>query len=421
MKQTAITAFLLAALLFLTSCGAPQTSAPGAEDAANSNVSTQTPSPEPTEPQTFIGQPKGESFVERVFQALPKNKNYCISPLSAKLAFAMVANGAEGEGRREILEALDIGSLDEYNHFVKEFLTAFPDNRPDQLQIANSIWLNTDAAYGMKFKEGFQEAISAHYNGTADVVNHSNAVDTINSWISEKTSGKITRAVEDSRFIAALVNTVYFKALWQDSFPTSAKPDSFTDRDGKSSQVDFMNLSERLRYAENSKMQAVCLPYLGAEAMYILLPKEGQSVSVKDLDNAFLQKMTLRKVRLSMPKWNITSSFDLRGLMKALGIQTVFDESRSTLGTSMFDESILAAGPVFLDRCLQKTVIQVDEKGTEAAAVSIAIASAAGTEAPEVPVEFKADHPFLFLIRHEPSGEILFFGEYLYAQNNANS
>ena len=160
---------------------------------------------------------------------------------------------------------------------------------------------------------------------------------------------------------------------------------------------------------------------LGAEAMYILLPKEGQSVSVKDLDNDCLQKMTLRKVRLSMPKWNITSSFDLRGLMKALGIQTVFDESRSTLGTSMFDESILAAGPVFLDRCLQKTVIQVDEKGTEAAAVSIAIASAAGTEAPEVPVEFKADHPFLFLIRHEPSGEILFFGEYLYAQNNANS
>lgn len=182
-----------------------------------------------------------------------------------------------------------------------------------------------------------------------------------------------------------------------------------------------MNLSEKLRYAENSKMQAVCLPYLGAEAMYILLPKEGQSVSVKDLDNAFLQKMTLRKVRLSMPKWNITSSFDLRGLMKALGVQTVFDESRSTLGTSMFDESILAAGPVFLERCLQKTVIQVDEKGTEAAAVSIAIASAAGTEAPEVPVEFKADHPFLFLIRHEPSGEILFFGEYLYAQNNANS
>lgn len=341
---------------------------------------------------------------------MPRDKNYMFSPLSIKFALAMAANGAEGETQEEILSALGIDDLDAFNAQVQGLIAAYGANEDVQLSIANSIWLNRDyaGAQSARFNSGFLKLMADYYAAEADTVTNADGVERINGWIEQKTNGKIKDVLQDSNFLAALVNAVYFKGAWHEQFSEGmTAPDTFTSSDGSEKEVDFMHQTGYFDYYENNMVQMVRLPYENTDiAMYIALP----SVREVDLDR-YIEKMESKRVALSIPKFKVEFDTELNGMLSQLGIKAAFSP-RSARFTKMIDDY---PDNIFLDKVIHKTYIDVDENGTEAAAVTAGMAG--GSSAPsEDPIAFTADRPFTYFIYDEANGEVLFLGEYAYAQ-----
>lgn len=339
-----------------------------------------------------------------------RDKNYMFSPLSIKLALAMAANGAEGETQQEILSALGIDDLDAFNAQVQEKIAAYGANEDVRLSIANSVWLNRDyaGAQSARFNSGFLKLMADYYGAEADTVTNADGVEKINGWIEQNTNGKIKDVLQDSNFLAALVNAVYFKGAWLQQFREEmTAPDTFTSSDGSEKEVDFMHQTGYFDYYENNMVQMVRLPYEDTDiAMYIALP----SVREIDLDR-YIEKMEPRRVALSIPKFKVGFDTELKDMLGQLGIKTAFSPENARF-TNMIDEYPYN---IFLDKVIHKTYIDVDENGTEAAAVTVGLVGT-GSVPTEEPIEFTADGPFTYFIYDEANGEILFLGRYAYAE-----
>ncbi|MCH5212444.1 MAG: hypothetical protein J1G06_05485, partial [Oscillospiraceae bacterium] len=276
----------------------PRPSSGGGGGGGGSSKPTRTP--QPTEAvQTPGPVVENPSFALKLKEQMPEDENYMVSPFSIKVALAMTANGGTGAAKDEILETLGIADLDEFNEYVKTFIeetnTAKESNvkteeeekennnshqtkgiRLPEFELADSIWLNKDyygdSAPDIAFAPDFVDLVAEYYNGTAGVVGDDDAVDTINGWISEKTREKITDVLDDPDFLAALVNTIYMKAQWENQFneKLTAK-DTFTDRDGNKTEIDFMNQTKHFDYYRDADTQMVRLPYNGNFSMYVVL------------------------------------------------------------------------------------------------------------------------------------------------------
>ena len=347
------------------------------------------------------------SFADMLDSRMEGNENYMFSPFSVKAAMAMAANGAEGQTKKEILDVLGIKNLDEYNSCMKNTIETYKNGENVTVNIANSIWLNKDNI-PTDFLDSYKKTIRDFYDGEATEVDSSNAVDKINSWTKDKTNGKIAQIISDPSFSTSLVNAVYFKANWQGEFMPSGKM-TFHSKDGSEKDIDFMQKTEYRSYAEQGGVRAVGIPYKsGANnsfSMYIMMA-----------DNDFSPEATLnsmnfenKRVCLKMPKFRISCTRSLKDDLKATGIKTAFDADTA-------DFSKMNSLPQYIDEVLHKTYIDVDEKGTEAAAVtSVSLGATSSMERPEEPIEFTADRPFTFLIKDNTSGEILFMGKFSYA------
>lgn len=369
------------------------------------------------------------SFAARLNAQIEKTGNYTISPLSVKYALAMAANGADKETADEITKLLDIQDLDKFNDEVSEYISKYKEKSHETadnessysadypkftLNIANSVWYNSgDADSAGRFSDKFLKTVTDKYDGTAETVNNSNAVEKINSWCDEKTAHKIPSIISNSDFLACLTNAVYFKAGWQNTFNISAtKKDTFTDRNGNKKETDFMNNSaEHYKYYEDSDLKIISLPYAGSDmSMYIAL------TDIENVDfEKYIDKMTTKKVEVSMPKFKTEYSVTLTDELKNLGFSKTFDTS-SPHFTAMFDQTdgFLNAD---ISQVLHKTYIDVNEKGTEAAAVTaIMMLTSALEQEPEKIYYFKADKPFTYFIRDNSTGDILFIGEYAYIE-----
>lgn len=347
-------------------------------------------------------------FADALNAVLPQDKNYMFSPLSVRLALAMAANGAEGATKSEMLAALGITDLDAFNERVGELMSSYGEEDEMRLGIANSVWLN-ESETANKFAAPFISVIKGSYMGEARAVSRKNAVAEINSWVNDKTNGKIPSIISAPNFSATLINAVYFKAAWVNEFSEAATDRAiFTEADGTRRETDFMHNSEHCRFASTPAADIVSLPYRGGShdlSMYVLLPKQEKidvaaEIEKADFTNAF--------VRLSLPKFRIEYSVTLNDSLSALGMNKVFTDF-AELGP-MFDGD----EPMKLTDVLHKTYIDVDEKGTEAAAVTAVMV--AGTALPPEPVDFVADRPFCFSVRDNENGEILFMGKYMYVE-----
>ena len=146
--------------------------------------------------------------------------------------------------------------------------------------------------------------------------------------------------------------------------------------------------------------------------MYILLPEEGKRASLDALSKDVFANMEAAYARLSLPKWKTENKYELNSLLRHLGIETAFDRTKAQFTNKMFQN---LSENAFISDVIHQTFIDVNENGTEAAAAT-AISVGAGSAPPPTPVEFNADHPFAYFIRDEVSGEILFFGEYLFGE-----
>lgn len=365
-------------------------------------------------------------FADKLNSLMPTDKNYMYSPLSIKMALSLAANGATGNTRDEILSALCIDDIASFNELSKDLIDRYSQTENLKLSIANSIWINkdnTDQNFSVKYRELTRE----YYNADVETVSDFDAVRLINSWVNDKTQGKIPSVIDNSDFWASIVNAIYFKGAWQKEFsPQATQKGDFTFADGIVGQVDFMNKTSWMNVYMSDGVAVAELPYknrfdnissdgsyLGSDvyedldvSMYLVMAD--RDVNPEKLVTNAISGELLKSTytRFSMPKFKIEYETGLNDMLMSMGIKSAFDPQAADF-KDMFD-----FGNMFVTDTIHKTYISVDEKGTEAAAVT-AIAMA-GSALPPEPVELSFNKPFYFVIRDNTSGESLFIGRYAY-------
>lgn len=363
--------------------------------------------------------------------AAPKDGNWTLSPYSARLCLAMLANGAKGETQQELLDALQIDDLDAFNQGVKELLSTYDSYaRIMSLDTANSIWINQSWFDGEgAFLPDFVEKMNENYRATVGQVTNADSVERVNAWVDDKTNGKIPSILtEDNRdFVTALVNAVYFKAAWANEFAEGRTDKSdFINANGTTGTVDMMHQTDYFGYYATPGVEALKMDYRKYAAdnwqgdnweffrdadfsMYLV--KADDALDVQHLlDGA---EFVYGDVNVSVPKFKVEYGAALDDALQALGVKAAYDAEKADL-TAMLDPANLPGGQHFLDTVLQKAYIAIDEKGTEAAAVTVAAdtGGAAPPSRPKLVRTFTADEPFWFVIRDNANGEILFVGRY---------
>lgn len=370
---------------------------------------------------------KQTEFGDKIASYMPDDKNYMISPLSIKSALALVANGASGQTRQELLEACGAASLEAVNDSLAQMIQKYSETNVLSLGIANSLWFNTDRS-PYKFKPEYTDKMGELFGASAEEVNNSDAVERINAWASEKTNGKISSAAANNDFWTYLANAVYFKATWRDPFFESNTAKAvFTDRNGIASELDFMNKTAYMPYYESADggVRAVKRDYTNTEliengdgsmsterhddidvSMYLILADD----DIKPIQTLRAMHFDEKYVKLSMPK--LECSFEMRPheILAQMGVTKAFEPSEADFAQMVTGEGM------YITDSVHKTYIKIDERGTEAAAVTaFAGGSSSDAEYPE-PIEFMLNRPFYYVIMDNINGEILFMGEYAFAE-----
>lgn len=362
------------------------------------------------------------TFACNMYGHLKEEKgNLCFSPYSLAIALSMTYAGAGGETKQQIADLLNFQPEQDKWHlaFAEQIQSLNQYQRLGEVQLyqANSLWPQESEP----LLATYTKLLRDHYGIEVFPVNYHNNPEAarlrINQWSSDQTQGRITEAVQPGLIhretVLVLTNAVYFKGSWNTPFFTKAtKPTPFYTSPKHTVTVDMMYQKLRLRYAEFEALQILEIPYDGKDlSMLVLLPK--QMHGYKALE-AFLTQKNLKTWRQSLerhmievflPRFKMTVDYRLDDILKTMGMTDAFDPAKADFSGITGHSDGLA-----LDFVVQKTWIQVNEQGTEAAATS-AIGGGRG-RMPDPPV-FRADHPFLFLTQDNTTGTILFLGRIL--------
>ena len=354
------------------------------------------------------------SFGFDVFHALYKEEQVLFSPLSASLALSMTATGADGNTAKQMTKVLgfDGFTTDEVNGYYKKMVSALLSADPKTVfEIANSLWIIDD----IMVKKPFIDDCKKYYASevySADFSKQS-TIDKVNKWCSDKTHGKIKSILDkpDPLLVMALMNALYFNGTWTHPFPDLLE-NKFNTISGKTVDVEMMHVTEELSYAEYDGFSMVNLPYgNGAFSMKVILPKEKEDFgkAVRRFDAKTLDKLngkvSKKNVSVIMPKFTFECQSNLKDVLIGLGMEDAFNGSKA-------DFSKMSDDGLYIGFVKQKTFIDVNEKGTEAAAVTIVgmEKNAVGGPEPEI-IRFIADRPFLFVIQENSTGAVLFIGQ----------
>lgn len=343
----------------------------------------------------------------------PQGANVVISPFSVHDALSMTANGASGKTLDEMREVLRFGDLTEAtsNQAWADMLTRLGQEGETTLTIANSLWLDE----GFKLDDRFAQADTDFFGAELRVLDLQSPefLEAINGWMSDMTEERIEKILDraDPLAVLYLANATYFKGAWKDPFDESATSDAgFTVDDGTFKTVPVMRREGAMSYAETSELQAVKLPYSdGRTSMWVLLPASSKdlasleaSLGAKGL-RTIADGMRLREGTLKMPRLETGYERELSEDLKAMGMAAAFDGAD-------FSRMASPAERLFIGRVLHKTFLDVDEKGTEAAAGTVVEmmlkATAPATEGE--PFEMVCDRPYMCLIVDDESGAVLF-------------
>jgi serine protease inhibitor len=351
-------------------------------------------------------------LLRKVHTAAPDSTVF-LSPLSASMALGMTMNGATGATLDQMRATLGFGALPltEVNksyHDLIELLRSL--DRKVEVRVANALFHRT----GFTMEAPFLDVARTSFEAQIQALNFSDpsAATTMNSWVRTATGGRIEKIVDppiDPLTVAFLMNAIYFKGDWTQQFdPKNTQSAPFTGPGGTKS-VRLMHLDEKLPYREGNGWVAADIPYGGeAWSMTVAVPAAGKSIAAVVADLASIldpaAAWSEQEVDLFLPKFELSWERLLNDDLKALGMVDAFDENKAD-----FTPMYRAARQVQLHvkKVKQKTFLSVDEKGTEAAAVtSVEIGP---TSAPVRRV-VRADRPFLVVIRERLSGTVLFAG-----------
>lgn len=339
------------------------------------------------------------------------DKNYFISPLSLHIALGMLLNGADTDTKTEIQKVLGLEnqSMEEINKTYLELLENLPKVDPKVVNtIANSIWQDKNFRSEQTFIDNLTTSFKARlYN--EDFSNPA-TVEKINKWASDNTNAKIKKILEqiEPSQVMFLINALYFKGDWTKEFKTENTQKAEFNGTKATKMVDMMSQTSDFKYANLESYQLVELPYGNEKySMTILLPKSGTVegiVSMLDATKwqAAQNAMTINKVVVGLPKFTIEYSKKLNDILQKMGMVKAFG------GQADLSKIAKPAGKLKVGFVKQDTFVAVDEKGTEAAAVTtIGIKL---TSMPFYP-EIVCDRPFAFLITEKTSNTIMFIGK----------
>ncbi len=341
-------------------------------------------------------------------------ENMLVSPASISLNLQAVLFGSTGASRDGLMRALQFSgqtpkSLREGAYgLVYDLLKG--DNRP--LSIANSVWTIGDASLTPTFKETVERLYDAECRSVPD--RSASSVKTINDWVKSNTRGRIDSIIDDLDPMARvfLVNAIAFDGEWVKPFDEKrTKPGDFTREDGKKVEAKFMEQSGEYRYASTPVGDAVALNYKGDEfSMILMLPLPGKPAAglldslAKGNWETIVAAMPSREGSVRMPKWTFSDKYLLNEPLIAMGAGPAFSPSKDFLAMS---PALSPEG--YIGRVIHKTYVEVDEKGTKAAAVTGSEMRATSAPADE-PFRFDANRPFVYAIVHAKTGTVLFIG-----------
>ena len=355
-------------------------------------------------------------FAFDLFQQIVKEQpdaNVFISPFSVSTVLQMVGNGAAGGTKTEMQSVLKItglpaGPLNEACRNLNQSLASLPDVT---LSLANGIWYQN----GIRLRPAFVDENKNYFLAELAGVDFtkSKSADIINSWAEKQTRGKIKEVVQFpfpplTRVI--LANAIYFKGKWVKPFDKNqTRPQAFYRRGGEK-QVPLMWQRGHFSYQEGDGYQAVRLPYAGARLqMYLYLPATNSSLAklLADLNgdtwrSKILPQFVDREGTLALPRFKLDYDVKLNRPLEALGMRSAF--------TSAADFSAMADEPLFVSEVKQKSYVEVNEEGTEAAAVTTGTMRATAIFQPLEPFEMIVDRPFFFVIEDNQTQCILFMG-----------
>ncbi len=373
--------------------------------------------------------------------------NIFFSPASIQTALAMTYAGARGETAKQMAEVLRFPSETPgvhlpsrgggpapwkkvskpwpaarlhrtFGELIRRINTPKLDYKKKpvyQLSIANELWGAKDYSFRSEFIALVKKDYGAGLNNV-DFGKPAAARKTINDWVEKQTRDKIKNLIPagmlDKLTRLVLTNAVYFKSGWAYTFSKHATKDgAFHVSADESVTVPLMHQQKSFQYAGSDDLQVIELPYMYNDlSMIVLLPRKidglaalEQSLTPKKLDK-YLAALKRETVKLTLPKFKFTSQFALAGPLKAMGMVDAFSDKADFSGMTTAEKLCIGA-------VIHKTFVAVDEKGTEAAAATaVMMMKMSMPPRPRRPKIFKADRPFLFFIRHNATGEILFMG-----------
>ncbi|MFC1619256.1 serpin family protein [Candidatus Neomarinimicrobiota bacterium] len=364
-----------------------------------------------------------DRFGIKLFREITRQQpdtNIFISPLSVSMALGMTANGAATTTLEAMRSTLELDDLTEeesnaaYKSVTKLLTTADPEV---QFDIANSIWYREALSFNAEFMQRCREYFDAKVWG-ADFSDPA-AADVINAWVEENTNGKIKQIVDkpiNPFTVMFLINALYYRGIWTYEFdPAETVDDEFTLPDGSMVACRMMKQEADLPYYETESFQAVDLPYGGEVfSMTIILPKPGESLDAvvealnPDQWASWVNQMDSHGVHVELPRFKFSYDLLMNDVLKALGMEIAFVETQADFGR-MLAEGSNFTGNLYIDKVKHKTFVQVDEEGTEAAAVTSVEIALTSTD-PGGLIQMRMDRPFVFAIRERTSGALLFMG-----------
>lgn len=345
-----------------------------------------------------------------------RDTNVFISPLSASMALGMTLNGARGATLDSMRVALGMAGVPaaQVNEGYKGLIALVRGlDATTEMRIANSVW----ARQGLPVEAAFTATLKDYFEATARTLDFDapSARTTINAWVSDNTGGKIATIIDapiPSSVVMYLINAVYFKGAWRDAFERSATRDEpFAAPRGPRTVKMMHQTADTAGYYQEPGVTVLELPYgNGAFAMTIAVPDRGASVEAlvdaltPERWAAWTGTLREQKVEVAMPRYRIEWADVLNTPLASLGMRRAFDSNLA----DFYGIADVRPARLFISEVKQKTFVDVNEEGTEAAAatsVAIGISSA-----PVVPVVI-VDRPFVVAIRERLTGSILFLGK----------
>ncbi|UBM57979.1 serpin family protein [Marinilongibacter aquaticus] len=340
-----------------------------------------------------------------------KEENYFVSPLSLHMALGMLLNGTDGESRVALGKTLNLDQMDmeTINSNYYELIKNLPKvDTKVKNTLANSVWQRDNFPVEKDFNQTLKNYFSAEVH---DVPFDQTTVDNINKWAKDNTNGKIDHVLDDVEpsSVMFLLNALYFKGDWTQQFDTDKTQKGLFAGSQKTAQVEMMHIMDDFAYAELDDYKVLEMDYgQGMYSMRVILPESGdlnELISGMDQNSwrAATQSLGEHEVDVAFPKMKMVNKVDLKNVLSAMGVGDLFTDKANLSKISSVDG-------LYVEKVYQDALIEVDEKGSEAAAVTT-IEVGVTSVGPDQQKTFHCDKPFMFFIYEKSSGTIQFVGK----------